>query len=362
MSLEGKNSDQYESLLVSMEANARKLNLLIGVCDDSQLRDELIARYETEVEEGIVCYRIMLQPQKPSIRFLLEDLIEKNPQIKEQDRVVVSVLGADKLRFLEFEAGKKSEVEEFAGYMQWTREGLRRFPFSIVMWVTTNVENALKQKAPDFWSWRKGVFRFESKPREFVRKADLESVREHFGKNFQAESTTLIPIDDLQELIRKIEAKDPKDTRLPSLYDSLGQIYINRLKQGEYRDYQQEAKRAINCFEKALDFPEQDPLDEAYRLGELGYVHDFLGHYSEAEPLYRRSLSIREKQLGADHPDVASSLNNLAALYDSQGKYAEAEPLYRRAVEIAEKSLGVDHPSTQTIRQNLELLRQAMDS
>jgi hypothetical protein len=49
-------------------------------------------------------------------------------------------------------------------------------------------------------------------------------------------------------------------------------------------------------------------------------------------------------------------------LYRTQGKYKEAEPLYRRAVEIAEKSLGVDHPSTQTIRQNLELLRQAMDS
>jgi tetratricopeptide (TPR) repeat protein len=353
MNLEGQNFDQYEGLLVSMEANTRKLNLLIGVCDDSQLRDEIIAQYETEVEEGIVCYRITLQPQKPSIRFLLEDLIAQNPQIKDQDRVVVTVLGADQLRFLEFEEGKRSEVEEFAGYMQWTREGLRRFPFSIVIWVTTNVENALKQKAPDFWSWRKGVFRFESKPREFVRKADLESIREMFGQNFQAESTTLIPIDDLQELIRKIEAKDPKDTRLPSLYDSVGRSYRKRCESGEYRDYQQEARKAIAYFEKALDFSEQDPLDEAYRLNELGYINNFLGHYAEAEPLFRRSLSIREKQLGSDHPDVANSLNNLAGLYDSQGKYAEAEPLYRRSLSIREKQLGSDHPDVATSLNNL---------
>ena len=36
------------------------------------------------------------------------------------------------------------------------------------------------------------------------------------------------------------------------------------------------------------------------------------GRYSEAEPLYKRSLLISEEQLGADHPDTATSLNNLA--------------------------------------------------
>ena len=62
-----------------------------------------------------------------------------------------------------------------------------------------------------------------------------------------------------------------------------------------------------------------------------------MGRYAEAEPLYRRSLAIREKQLGPDHPDVATSLNNLADLYRSMGRYAEAEPLYRRSLAIREK-------------------------
>jgi Tetratricopeptide repeat len=35
------------------------------------------------------------------------------------------------------------------------------------------------------------------------------------------------------------------------------------------------------------------------------------GRYGEAEPLYLRSLAIREKALGPDHPDVATVLNNL---------------------------------------------------
>ena len=38
-------------------------------------------------------------------------------------------------------------------------------------------------------------------------------------------------------------------------------------------------------------------------------------------------------------PLVATSLNNLAVLYRVQGRYAEAEPLYQRSLAIKELSL-----------------------
>ena len=59
----------------------------------------------------------------------------------------------------------------------------------------------------------------------------------------------------------------------------------------------------------------------------------------DAERLYKRSLAIREKALGLDHPAIAGSLNNLAVLYRSLGRYAEAEPLYQRALAIWENAL-----------------------
>ena len=71
------------------------------------------------------------------------------------------------------------------------------------------------------------------------------------------------------------------------------------------------------------------------------------GEYAEAERLYRRSLAIREKALGPDHPDVATNLDNLAELYQAQGKYAEAEPLLQRSLAIrkgATKRLGAKPP------------------
>jgi tetratricopeptide (TPR) repeat protein len=83
------------------------------------------------------------------------------------------------------------------------------------------------------------------------------------------------------------------------------------------------------------------------------------GQYADAEPLYKRSLAIREKALGSDHLDVAQSLNNLAELYQAQGRYADAELLHKRALAIREKALGPDHPDVAVSLNNLAELYQA---
>jgi len=58
------------------------------------------------------------------------------------------------------------------------------------------------------------------------------------------------------------------------------------------------------------------------------------GRYTEAEPLYKRSLAIREKALGLDHPAVAQSLNNLSLLYRATNRNSEAEKLQAEAARI----------------------------
>ena len=76
------------------------------------------------------------------------------------------------------------------------------------------------------------------------------------------------------------------------------------------------------------------------RLSASWYTLHAAGRYSEAEPLYRKALAIREKVLGKAHPGYAQTLNNLAALLGATGLYGEAEPLYREALAIREKALG----------------------
>ncbi len=113
------------------------------------------------------------------------------------------------------------------------------------------------------------------------------------------------------------------------------------------------AGRVLGIREKALG---PDHLDVATSLNSLAALYRAKGDYAKAEPLYQRALSIREKALGPEHSDVATSLNNLAGLYRIKGEYGRAEPLYERALAIKEKALGPEHRDVATALNNFALL------
>ncbi|HEY9719086.1 MAG TPA: tetratricopeptide repeat protein, partial [Trichormus sp.] len=83
----------------------------------------------------------------------------------------------------------------------------------------------------------------------------------------------------------------------------------------------------------------QDEMQVALSLDNLAEVYFEQGKYDKAEPLYQRSLRIRERVLEPEHEDIVASLNNLSALYFFQEKHADAEPLCRQLTAIYEKVL-----------------------
>lgn len=108
--------------------------------------------------------------------------------------------------------------------------------------------------------------------------------------------------------------------------------------------------------EAALAAAQDLPTDAAHTsrlLDRLARYLQFQGLYPAAQPLFQRTLAIREQALGSEHPDVAASLHNLALLYRAQGRYSEAKPLYQRALAIYEQALGPKHPQVTRIRNSL---------
>jgi tetratricopeptide (TPR) repeat protein len=124
-----------------------------------------------------------------------------------------------------------------------------------------------------------------------------------------------------------------------------------------YGAYQQgNHAEAVKQIEAALALAEAfEPEDErlALNLYYLALIYQDQGKYAEAEPLYKRSLAIREKTFGAENPRVAVSLASLGGLYEEQRRYTEAEPFYKRALAISEKTLGPDDPLFATILEHL---------
>ena len=65
--------------------------------------------------------------------------------------------------------------------------------------------------------------------------------------------------------------------------------------------------------------------------------------YGEAEKKWLAALEEAEA-FGPDDERLATSLNNLGELYRLQGRYVEADPLHKRSLAIREKVLGPEHP------------------
>ncbi|WP_392530520.1 tetratricopeptide repeat protein [Nostoc sp. C117] len=361
---QGENQDAYDDLIVSIEAQRRGLNLLIAVSDDSNFRDQVIAEYEAELQPKFRAYRVTLPRQEPSLKAALNQLVQEDEYLRQRHPAVITVTGAEQLYFLKLEK-EQSEQEKFFGYLQWTREGLRDFPFAIVLWVTNQILVNLIKKAPDFWSWRNGVFRFASKKTNAIAGKELEPIRFVFrdtelaGTDTNENNHFFLPIQDLQRLIENIkEERGSKDSSLATLYSSLGDIYRSRLERGESQNYQEEQELAIKYWQKASELQNELGLqvDLATSLNNLAGIYRATGRYREAEPLYQEALQLRKRLLGENHPSFATSLNNLAGLYKSTGQYTKAELLYQQALEMRKQLLGENHADVAASLNNLALL------
>jgi tetratricopeptide (TPR) repeat protein len=58
------------------------------------------------------------------------------------------------------------------------------------------------------------------------------------------------------------------------------------------------------------------------------------GKYGRAVVVAKKALEVAEKNVGPDHPDVATSLENLAALYRATKRDAKALALEKQAAKI----------------------------
>ncbi|WP_328871449.1 tetratricopeptide repeat protein [Streptomyces sp. NBC_00287] len=100
-----------------------------------------------------------------------------------------------------------------------------------------------------------------------------------------------------------------------------------------------------------------DPLADWYEAAALR-MHE-QGHSARTIPLYRATLTQRERVLGDTHPDTLTSRSDLAAAYDMAGDLERAVPLCETTLAQRVQVLGDTHPDTLRSRSNLALVYQA---
>jgi tetratricopeptide (TPR) repeat protein len=350
---EVENQRNLRRLMLSIRSSFGKLNLLIAICDNPKYRDELIQGYEAELAaQGVDCARVRLDRKTPSLKDALLGLSASGTKPQ-----VVTVFGADELLGIRLSEAKSAQ-EKFFFSVQWTREGLRAFQYPIVLWVTEQVAVGLGREAPDFWSWRGGVFEFVRASKYNFSNAQkvevfgqVDTYMEHRPVPDHALET------DIKNQIQALLASEPDSPLLASLYFSLGNVYRDRLDQGKAANYQQEIQLAIDAFQRAIELQEHsETVELAQSLSNLAGLYQSMGQYERALPLAEQALAVIQSELGDHHPDTASSLNNLAVLYTSMGQYDRALSLHEEALAIWKSKLGDLHPLTAMSLNNLALL------
>ncbi len=305
------------------------------MCDQEKLREQIIDRYSKELEAAIPCYRIDLDQKEPSLRAAIASLVSRKPELLQSKNAVITTTGVEKLHSIQWQR-EKSELDKFFGYLQWTREGLREFPYSIILWVTSTVEVNLRKKSPDFWSWRKGVFRFISPPSNFLPCQEFLPILQSFDEITRDKDIPFISKEDLLELIEQIEVnKGNKEPRLASLYASLAKIYnLRLLSRRQLADYRQEQDLAIEYYQKAIDLQKELnlELDLVASLDSLAYIYYSRGEYQKAIEFYQQSLAIFQR-IG-DRWREADSYNNLGNAYRFRGEYQKAIEFYQHSLAI----------------------------
>ena len=87
----------------------------------------------------------------------------------------------------------------------------------------------------------------------------------------------------------------------------------------------------------------------------MANVYNKQGKYDKALEYYEKSLVIKLKKLGDDHPSVADTKYNLALLYKIKlDNKVEAKKLFEDCVRIYTTAYGEDHPETIDAKEELE--------
>jgi hypothetical protein len=78
--------------------------------------------------------------------------------------------------------------------------------------------------------------------------------------------------------------------------------------------------------------------------------------FLEAEPLYRKSLSLHEELVGRGAALSGLAAANFAEYMVDTGRTAAAVKLYRRSLDALEGSWGREHPQTRDVASRLALV------
>lgn len=144
----------------------------------------------------------------------------------------------------------------------------------------------------------------------------------------------LIEAEELSIGLLRIRQKAlvPDDRSIFGTRATLGDVKVNL---GKYDDAQKLYKENLELAERIAG-----PMGSfltILSIKDLSRVQIMLGDYQEAEPMLKKGLQLCEQNIN-NMPLLLPFLSRLAAVYWQQGRFTEAQPLFERSLQLVDKT------------------------
>ncbi|WP_309236463.1 tetratricopeptide repeat protein [Microcoleus sp. FACHB-672] len=177
--ISGLNRQTYQRMKLALSLDLRR-QIFVGVCDDLPLRDLLAAHLQAELgyplpeeqtEEtpeplleksnlpGIVSLRLNLRHPNPIAQIV--QWFAQHPALHNTGTSPgFQVLGVERLT-----RQQPALQWSFLSYLRDIERTLPTLESNLLLWVPRPWLRSIQESAPEFWSWRTGVFEFEGDPK-----------------------------------------------------------------------------------------------------------------------------------------------------------------------------------------------------
>lgn len=331
----GVNQQSYQALKASMSLNLRR-QLLIAVCDNVAMQNQLAAQLESDLNEEFG--QLSQLSSAPLSRLVFDPEDGHLPkQVAHWVRQTLSEDGTlPKLQVLGIEQMTRQPAitqNHFLRSLEKVEALLPRLNTSLLVWLPWPWLRTIQQSAPTFWNWRSGIFEFVSDPTP-IRTTPNSA---HPDPAHQADDRD--PPSDFEETFEELQHDDENLAEQPVVEQPIEQTWQTQ---------------AALLDQPLVDLPVDLPLEDGFFDNDLFdnglYGEADLGNPTlETSAIESSTIEARDLSSPASHPketDETDTHHNQArdASYTASRPEAEATT----ASEYSEEISPDDHRPTVT--------------
>jgi len=172
-----KRYPEQIKLLISMVRMSRLGGIATAECDDLELRERLFRYFEKRFREmNIYLYPVEITEEDLNLVRVLRNLTDRSgfkelELMGKYENIVFFVYGLEKL--------SEEQQEKFLLWLNLFRDATTIIRQPIVLWATSDFVDKMAKEAPDFWTWKGMLFRFESLPTGAIKRAKLPPLKRY---------------------------------------------------------------------------------------------------------------------------------------------------------------------------------------